>query len=358
MDRVVRAIRIVVVLVILAALVIMLFTRLSGLVFTLIASAMAAYLLNKPLRRMEKKIKRSWALLIIFGIMAGAAFFFFYYAVPAFVRQAADFVAYVPQVMQTISDMLDSAGTNAGEPMTGILHEAFSGLNKRVADWLGSATINLAQVSYSSLGWILLLPVFVFYFLKDQEYFIDQIGYLVPLKYKEDLHALYCSIDKSLGQFMRGQLLVAFSVSLMTSAGLLLVGVPNAPVLGLVCGLCNMIPFIGPLIGVIPVALVSIALGWRMMLVAVLVVFIVQQLDNMIISPKIIGDSLRIHPAYVIAAIIAGSGLFGVVGLLLAVPALIVVKEVIVFAFRKKLYGAKRDTSGGERGGAEGAGQP
>ncbi len=337
MDKAARTVRIIIIVAILALLVILLFSRLNGLVFTLVAAVMIAYLLNKPLRKMEKKMRRVWALLIIFGCMAFAVFLFFYWAVPAFVRQGADFIAYVPQLMQKISDIIASAGAKAGEPIAGILNDTFTGFNKRVAEWLGGATINLAQVSYSNLGWVLLLPVFVFYFLKDQEYFIDQVGYLVPLRYKTDLHTLYCSIDKTLGQFIHGQFLVALSVSLMTSAGLLLVGVPNALILGLICGVCNMIPFVGPFIGVVPVALVAISLGWRMMLVAVLVVFLVQQLDNTLITPKIIGDSLRIHPAYVIAAIIAGSGLFGLVGILLAVPALIVIKEVIVFAFRKRL---------------------
>ncbi len=343
MDRTARNIRIIVAVVILVALAALLFTRLRGLVFTLLASAMAAYLINKPLKKIEKKIRRPWALLIMFGLMALAVFLFVYFAIPAFVRQAVDFITFMPQVMQKISDLMDSAGTNAGEPMAGILSDTFAGFSKRVADWLGGATINLAQVSYSSLGWALLLPLFSFYFLKDQEYFIDQIGYLVPIRYKNDLHTLYCSIDKSLGLFMRGQLLVALSVSLMTSAGLLLVGVPNALLLGLICGICNMIPFVGPFIGAVPVALVAISLGWKMMLIAVLVVLLVQQLDNTLITPKIIGDSLRIHPAYVIVAIIAGSGLFGLVGLLLAMPALIVTKEVIVFTFRKRLYGQKRE---------------
>ena len=167
---------------------------------------------------------------------------------------------------------------------------------------------------------------------------MDQFNYLVPVRYRKDLHALYVSIDKALGQFLRGQLVVSISVAALTATGLLIVGVPNAPLLGLICGLCNLIPYIGPFIGAIPVALVAAALGWKLMLLAVLVVLVVQQLDNMIISPKIIGDSIRIHPVYIIAAIIAGSGLFGVLGLLLALPSLIILKEIVLFLFRKRLY--------------------
>lgn len=344
MDKASRFIRIAVIIVLAAALIVLLFTRLSGLVCTMISAAVASYLLSKPLKKMEKKMKRHWALLIIFSILAGATAFFFYYVVPLFFRQAADFVSFIPKVLQAVSDILDNAGKSAGAPLDGIINDALDGFNKQAAVWLGSATINLAQGSYSGLGWGLLLPVFTFYFLKDREYFIDQINYLIAIKYRGDLHTLYISIDKALGQFLRGQLMVAVSVAIMTATGLLIIGVPNAPLLGMICGLCNMIPYIGPFLGAIPVALVSIVLGWRAMLLSVVVVLIVQLLDNTIISPKILGDSLKIHPVYIIIAIIAGSGLFGIMGLLLALPMLIILKEIVIFVFRKRLYNGREPT--------------
>jgi predicted PurR-regulated permease PerM len=338
MDRAVRVIRIIFIILVIVALFLLLIIRLSSLLCVLILSAVVAYLLNKPLRSMEKKMKRPWALLIIFGSLTIITGFFFYYVVPLFVRQAADLIAYTPKLVQAIGGLLDDAGKSAGEPLAGFLKQTFDGFNKRAADWLGSATISLAQGGSSGIGWALLIPVFAFYILKDHEYFIDQVGYLIPLKYRTDLHSLYVSIDKAVGQFLRGQLLVAISVAVMTTTGLLIIGVPNALLLGIICGLCNLIPYIGPLIGAIPVALVSLMLGWKTMLFSVMVVFIVQQVDNMVISPKIMGDSLRIHPVYIIVAIIAGSGLFGFMGLLLALPALIILKEVILFIFKKRLY--------------------
>lgn len=338
MDKAVKVIRIIIVAAIVTAFALLFFFRLGGLACTLISAAALSYLLNKPLKKMEKRMKRHWALLIIFGILAGVTALFVCYMVPLFFRQATDLAAYVPKIMQAVSGILDNAGKSAGEPLDGIINDAFKSFNQRAANWLGSTTINVAQGSYSGMGWALLLPVFTFYFLKDREHFIDQINYLIPLKYRSDLHSLYISIDKSLGQFLRGQLLVAFSVAVMTATGLLIIGVPNALLLGAICGLCNMIPFIGPFIGAIPVALVSIVLGWKAMLLSVAVVLIVQLLDNAIISPKILGDSLKIHPAYIIIAIIAGSGLFGIMGLLLALPMLIILKEIVLFAFKKRLY--------------------
>lgn len=337
MGKAAGIIRTIIIIVIIIALVLLIFFRLGGLVCTLIISVVLSYLLNKPMTMLEKHMKRIWALLIIFGILAGLAFFFFYYMVPMFFRQATELVGFVPQVLKASGALFDSFGKSAGEPLAGILNQAFAGFNDRVAVWLGNATIALAQGGSSSIGWALLLPVFVLYFMKDREFFIDQINYLIPIKYRGDLHALYLSIDKAVGQFLRGQMLVSFSVAVMTSIGLLIIGVPSAPLLGLICGLCNLVPYIGPFIGAVPVALVSVILGWKTMLFSVLVILIVQQLDNMIISPKIIGDSIRIHPVYILIAIIAGSGLFGIMGLLLALPALIILKEITLFVFRKML---------------------
>lgn len=337
MERAMRFIRIIILSLLIVGVVLLLFFRLGGLLCTLIVSAVFAYLLNKPLAAMERKIRRQWALLIIFGLLAGIAAVLSVYIVPMLFRQAAYLVSYVPKVIESAVKMLDNAGSMAGEPLASMARQAFDGFNKRAVEWLGNSTISLAQGFSAGIGWALLSPVFTFYFLKDHEYFVDQIGYLIPLRYRSDLHMLYLSIDKAVGQFLRGQLLVSLGVAVMTTAGLLIIGVPVAPLLGLICGLCNMIPYIGPLIGAIPVALVSASMGWQTVLISVIVILVVQQLDNMIISPKIIGDSLRIHPIYIIIAIIAGSGLFGVMGLLLALPMLIVLKEIILFFFRKRI---------------------
>lgn len=335
--RAVRFIRIIVLVLLAAGVVLLLFFKIGGLLCTLLVSAVAAYLLNRPLKRMEKRMKRPWALLVLFTLLSGVAALLAAYVMPMLFRQAADLVGYVPGVIEGAGRLLDSAGSNVGEPLASILRQAFENLNRRFAEWLGGYTISAAQGLSAGVGWALLTPVFTFYFLKDHEYFTDQLSYLVPLRYREDLHTLYGSIDRAVGQFLRGQLLVALSVAVMTTAALLIIGVPMAPLLGLICGLFNMVPYIGPLLGLVPVALVAATLGWQKILISVAAILAVQQLDNMVISPKIIGDSIRIHPVYIIAAIIAGSGLFGVLGLLLALPALIVAKEIVVFLFRKRL---------------------
>jgi predicted PurR-regulated permease PerM len=341
MEKAARVLKLILIVAAAAATIVFLWTKISGLICTLIISAIAAYLLNKPLKLLEKKMKRPWALLIIFGVLVAAAAFSVYYFVPLFFRQAADLIAYIPRILQTAGSIVGSFGSNAGEPLKGILSQTFQGIDQKAAGWLSGATLRAAHSLSAGLGWTLLFPFFAFYFLKDHEYFIDQLGYLVPIRYRADMHALYLLIDKAIGQFLRGQLLVSITVAVLVTIGLIIVGVPNALLLGLICGLFNMIPYIGPFIGVIPVALVAAVLGWEKMLFAMLVVFAVQQIDNMIISPKVIGDSIRIHPAYTIIAIIAGSGIFGILGLLFALPMLIILKEIITFVFRKRLHSKK-----------------
>lgn len=349
MNKAVRITIIILLTVLAAALLIFVLFRLKGLFCTILISVVLAYLLNKPLKAMERHMRRPWALLIMFGALAGVTALLLYFVAPLFVRQAADMLAYIPKVIEAAGRFLENAGKQVGGPLTSFVNEAFAGFNKRAADWLGTATISLAQGCSAWAGWALLVPVFGFYFLKDHEKFTDQFNYLVPIRYHDDLHALYGSIDKAVGSFLRGQLLVSLAVALMTSTGLIIIGVPNALLLGLICGLCNLIPYIGPFIGAVPVALVAIMLGWQKMLISVALILVVQQLDNMVISPKIIGDSIRINPAYIIIAIIAGSGLFGAIGLVFALPMLIVIKEVLLFLFRKRLYSRRRLKFGNEK---------
>jgi predicted PurR-regulated permease PerM len=338
MEKVNRIIKIVLWAAIAIVFLAILLFRLRSLASVLLISAMLAYLLHKPLKALEKKLTRPWALLIIFGLLTGFFTLLCSYIIPLFVRQAADLLGYVPKVMQGLESFLQKTGEKTGEPLSGILTQFFGNFYTRTADWMGAATLSVAQAGYSNLGWALLTPFLTFYFLKDHEYFMDQINYLVPLKYRKDVKTLLSSIDLALGHFLRGQFIVSVAVAAMTTIGFAIIGVPNYLLLGLLCGLCNMIPYVGPFIGAVPVALASAVQGWKILLLALAVVLAVQEIDNMVISPKVMGNHLKIHPVYIIIAIIAGSGLVGIIGIIFALPALIILRETTQFLFHRRLY--------------------
>ncbi len=327
-----------------AVLAALLLYRLRSLVFVLLLSAMLAYLLYRPLKYLERRMRRPWALLVIFGLLAGFLALFSSYAVPVFVRQAAELLGTIPRVMETLQGFLSRMAQRSGEPFGDFVNQSFDKLYARTTDWLGTATLGAAQSGYSNVGWVLLVPFITFYMLKDHGFFLDQLQYLVPVRWRADAGKLLGSIDLSLGHFLRGQLLVSIVVMAMMTVGLAVLGVPNYLLLGLLCGVFNMIPYVGPFLGAAPVALSAAVCGWQTLVLALILVLVVQQMDNMVLSPKIIGDNLRIHPLYIIVAILAGSGLLGFVGIVFALPLLIILRETVQFLFRRRLD-ARRSSS-------------
>ena len=337
MEKAVRVLRIILFVLVLVALAVAVVVRLHGLLSVILISALMAYLLNKPHRKLQKWMRPGFSLLIIFGSVLGVLVLLGVYIVPLMLRQAADLIGAVPKLLNAITGIVTRPGGEQG-PMGDIIGQAMGSLSARAADWLGSATLNVAQVSYSGLIWLVLIPFLVYYFLKDHRFFLSQVGYLVPIRFHNDIQTLYISVDKALGQFFRGQLLVSLIVGVLNVIGLLVVGVRSALLLGLLSGLCNMVPYVGPFIGAVPVALVASLQGWRTTLFAIIVVLVVQQLDNNIISPKVLGSSLQLHPVYVILAVIVASSLFGAMGLVFALPGMLILREIGLYLFRKRLY--------------------
>lgn len=312
--------------------------RLQALACVLLISAMLAYLLHKPLHSLQHRLSRGWALGILFGLMVGFLALFFGYAVPVFVRQAAELLGSVPSVMESLQRFVSQMALRGGEPFGNMVDQSFAKIFARITDSLGNATLSIATNGSGSIGWALLVPFLTFYMLKDHEFFLDQINYLVPVRWRGDISKLMASIDVSLVHFLRGQFLVSLADAVMMTVGLAILGVPNFLLLGLLCGITNMIPYVGPFLGALPVALSAAVVGWQTLVISLALIVVVQQIDNMVISPKILGDNLQIHPMYIILAILVGSGLLGFVGIVFSVPMLIIAREVGQYWFRRKLY--------------------
>ncbi len=169
---------------------------------------------------------------------------------------------------------------------------------------------------------ILLLPVVLFYLLRDWDQFIAGIGNLIPRDLIDTTTDLAKEIDQMLAEFLRGQLTVMLIMSVFYSAGLWLAGLDNALSIGIIAGLLNFVPYLGPALGM-GLALLVGALQFSSFgqMIPVLIVFgIGQLLESNYITPKLVGERIGLHPVVVIFALLAGGQLFGFAGVLLALP--------------------------------------
>lgn len=186
---------------------------------------------------------------------------------------------------------------------------------------------------------LFLIPILTFYLLRDWDIIVAHFGALVPESQRETVYKLAKDTDDVLGAFLRGQLLVMFALAIIYSAGLSLVGLKFAIAIGVVSGLVSFVPYLGFVFGI---ALASLTVAaepnplW--LLAGVVVTFTVAQLiEGTILTPKLVGDRIGLHPVIVILAIAAGGQLFGFFGILLALPAAAVLSVIVRFAYGRYL---------------------
>ena len=185
----------------------------------------------------------------------------------------------------------------------------------------------------SGLTLFIIVPFALFFFLAEGRTIKRAIIEQVPNRYFELILNLLHRIDRQLGSYMRGMVLSVIIVSLLSSTGLYIIGLEHFLVIGLLAGLANVIPYMGPAIGIIAGVVAAVlqysALSFGVVIPVIIVFAIVQLVDNVFVAPMVVGRSVNLHPLLVIFAVFVGSELFGAVGMLLAVPTTAVIKVAV-----------------------------
>ena len=191
-------------------------------------------------------------------------------------------------------------------------------------------TPGLIRQLLSGLTLFIIVPFALFFFLAEGRTIKRAIIEQVPNRYFELVLNLLHRIDRQLGSYMRGMVLSVMIVSLLSSTGLYIIGLEHFLLIGVLAGLANVIPYLGPLIGIVAGVVAAVlqysALSFGVVIPVIIVFAIVQIVDNVFVAPMVVGRSVNLHPLLVIFAVFVGSELFGAVGMLLAVPTTAVIK--------------------------------
>jgi predicted PurR-regulated permease PerM len=159
---------------------------------------------------------------------------------------------------------------------------------------------------------------------------------LIPPGRRDEIRGLMDRIGQAVGGFFRGQLLVALFVGVASSIGLWLIGLPFWLLVGMVAGVFNLVPLVGPFIGGGLAVIIALISGQPLKAVwAALVLLVVQQIDNHLISPNVMGRTVQLHPVVVMLALLVGASFAGLFGMLVIVPLVAVVKIVFLFIWSK-----------------------
>lgn len=316
---------------------------LSDTFFTVILSIILAYIFNPLVNKLENKgLKRMYAVLLIYLIIVGVLFIIAFLVIPRSSREIRRLVVNLPIYFQSISEFIDNMYRKYYSTL-GDLPPMFQGLENVVVQNIAkiedvimstlTAFVSGVIGAFSKIISVILTPILTLYFLVDKEFFIERAKKAIPRKYKKDVLLLANKIDKSLILFVRGRLIMALSVGLATTVALLIMGIDFALVIGFITGVADVIPYIGPFLGFVPAVLFAYASSPIKAVWVIIFFLLIQWLENNVLGPKILGETIGLHPLIVLLSIIIGGALFGVAGMIFSVP--IVGIGRILFAFIK-----------------------
>ncbi len=323
-----------------------LFYLLAPVLTPFVASALLAYVGDPLADRLQRlKMPRTLAVVAVFLLTFVLLALIILLIGPLIAAQVSALVKALPGIAAQAEDVwlpniLDWLNIEApAEAGIGPFLERYS---DTFSSWSGKVLVGVTKSGGALAAAVLslfLIPILTFYLLRDWDLIMARLGALLPDSQRETVVQLAKDADDSLGAFLRGQILVMLFLAIIYSIGLSISGVEFAIAIGVVSGLVSFVPYLGLVFG-IGLATLVVALEpaplWPMIGV-VLTFTIAQLIEGSILTPKLVGDRIGLHPVLVIFAVAAGGQLFGFFGILLALPAAAVLSVLVRFAFDRYL---------------------
>jgi len=291
-------------------------------IFSLILSASVLLFLVLPIANLfEKKLSRPLSALLSLMATGAVLIGIIWLILPIMIHETALLIRLLPDSIAAARQAVDRIAAWFAAHFAGISlkDSLFSGMSGNVSSLATDAFAFAGSVA-GIIGKASLSVVLCFFMLCDRERLLLRLEMLFPQKHRPLVAKMGCAVIRELRMYLRGQFSVSVIVAALSTSGLLLLRVRSALALGPLIGLMNMIPYFGPFIGGAPAVLVALADSWQKAVLAIIMLVLVQQLDNILISPRVMGNLTGLSPAIVLISIFAGSQIAGIVGMLFALP--------------------------------------
>jgi predicted PurR-regulated permease PerM len=321
-----------------------------------VVALVLGYLLDPVVGRMQRfGVGRTWATTIILlgsiVVLCVTAVIIF----PMLGRQLAGFIKAVPDLVNRAEALVTTANGELTHGFIGTILQKFgldvssgSDLKGQVGEIANKATQWLAGIANSILSrsaaildilsWFVITPVVAFYLLVDWPRMIKTIDGLVPPRHRTTIWGLAHEIDLALSGFLRGQSLVCLFLAVWYGLGLSIIGLNFGLLIGLTGGLLSFIPYIGSLLVLVVSLVIAVFQGWpnwHLPAMTLGVVLVGQFLEGNVLSPKLVGDKVGLHPVWLIFALLAFGSVFGFAGLIIAVPVAAAAGVLLRFATKR-----------------------
>lgn len=310
----------------------------------LVIAIAVIYVLNPVVTSLEHRGVARWlGSCLSYSILLGVLTLLGYLIVPSIADQGRELADNFPTIYDDLVADVENIASDIG--LKSVDLPSYDELQENIAgsqsDFFSDRLSQITDVTLSvleSLFLLVLAPVVAFYVLLDLPTLRVKTMALIPARHRAETAYVSRQVGNAIGGFLRGQLVVAFIVGVMTSFGFWLVGLPFWLLIGMIAGFLNIIPFVGPWVGGTLGVLVALATSdLQTALWVALVALIVQQIDNHFVSPTVLRVTVRLHPALIILGLIVGATLGGFWGVVLTVPLMATVKIIVGHFWRTRV---------------------
>lgn len=323
------------------------YNSLRYLLNAFLTSVVIAYVLNPLVKWLEKrypKVKRQWWILIIFLALFLILVFMMVSLLPRTISEFSklinNFPIYLEQAKKIIIDL---SHKHFGRDVLNLekfqVRDIFGKLGMSNFDF--SSMLVGVKSTFSKIFIAILVPIFVFYLLNDKEIFIKKLKELIPDKYREQSIEIGKQMDMSVFKYVKGKILMAVYVGVAVGIFLGIIGVDFALVIGIITMFADIIPYIGPFLGLAPATVFALLDSPTKAIFVIIMFLFLQWTENNIVGPKIMSDQLGYHPMIVLIITIAGGFLFGFIGMIFALP-LVIAIEVVYRYYMENIKAKKK----------------
>lgn len=314
--------------------------RVGSALTPVVVAFVIVFLLKSPVNRLQERgMGRALAVVVVF--LAGTVLLglLFVFIIPPLVGQIREFMeafpGYYDRAYQIWLDVQAQYSTiEVPQWMQQAALDAKDEVVVQLTTWSRKAASGLFAAGGQVAGFLLnivLAGVISFYLLKDLPRLRERSFALLPERKRKEARHLYCRVVGVLSGYLRGQIIISAVVGVLTFIGMAAIGVPFPLVIGLITGVFNIVPYLGPIVGATVAAISAAFVDPWLALWAALVILAIQQVDGLLISPRIMSEQVDLHPVLVIVSLLVGGTLLGFVGLLVAIPLAAATKGVLLY---------------------------
>ncbi len=283
----------------------------------------------------HKKVPKVLAIIVVFGIIIALLILTIVFLIPSVINQLNVLYREIPNFIENYQNLILSIKPQLSKFINPadveiLLKENLSELQKGILGFSQAIIIYLSNIVSSITFGIVIIPLILFYLMRDMVIFKENLYIFVSKGNKKEFKEVLEKIDHIVSGFIRGRIIVCFIVGTLIGIGLYFLNLKFALIIGIVSGIFNFIPYLGPIVGVVLALIFALGQPWWILLMIVVLFVLVNQLEAIYLNPNILGKELGLHPLTVILSMLICGLLLGILGILVAVPLAAILKVLAI----------------------------